>query len=73
LGSFVGNEHIKLIIQFEVPFVIKRLYALLFELANFADFLVYNFGTIMNVIVFGDNLTQRRITCISERNYINIL
>jgi hypothetical protein len=56
LGRSVDNEHIKLIIQFEVPFVIKILYALLLELAVFTNFLISNFRTTVNVIVFFDNL-----------------
>jgi hypothetical protein len=73
LCSSVDNDHVKLIIQFEGPFVIKRLYTLLFQLAIFAHFLISNFGTILNVIVFCDNFIQRTSTCISERNYVNLL
>jgi len=43
---------------------VKRLYALLFELAVFVHFLTSKFGTTVNVIVFCDNLIQRTITCI---------
>ena len=53
--------------------MIKRLYALLFELAIFAHFLISNFDRIVNVIVFCNNLIQRTNTCISERNYVNLL